>query len=117
MDDSQADRLRDILKRLGMAIKSSVHDSEDVQRSLEQLHKEGWDGVMALQAYVACRREEMTQDSESNLQVHVRAGEGHAAYRLDASDASFLEALGISPSKFRSMPRTPQWRNEDESPG
>lgn len=115
MEDARSERLKDILKRLGRTIKSSVHESEDVQECLEELHREGWEGIMALQAFVTCREQESEDDSSAALHVQVRTKEREVRYLLDASDAAFLESLGISPTKYRSAPRTPPRRDEDES--
>ena len=76
-----------------------------VQRILAELEREGWDGVMVLEASMACRKTEASQ-----ARLHVKTTPRVAPtilegdFRLNAGDARMLAALGISPSRYRTRP-------------
>ncbi len=49
MDESRTARLRELLRRLGQAVHSSVAGSDEVRSCLEDLHGDGWHAVMLLE--------------------------------------------------------------------
>lgn len=105
MNNARNKELQDLLERLGRAIHASMVDSDDVNHCLAALHSDGWDAVMFLEASLMCRRDEGTAGDEGALRIHVGTTHRDAEYLLDASDARWLSAIGISPTKNRSIPR------------
>ncbi|HSL19593.1 MAG TPA: hypothetical protein VLB51_16930 [Methylomirabilota bacterium] len=109
MDQGRRERLERLLKRLGRAVRDSVRDSDEVHGLLAELQADGWDAVMLLEASLVCRDDaEADADADADqLQVHPTAAAPAAEYRIDAADARWLAALGISPTRHRSQPRRP----------
>lgn len=116
MDQGRRERLEQLLKRLGRAVRDSVRDSDEVHELLAELQADGWDAVMLLEASLVCRDDAEADDAEADdaeadavdrLQVHPTAAAPAAEYRIDAADARWLAALGISPTRHRSQPRRP----------
>jgi hypothetical protein len=111
VDQGRRERLEQLLKRLGRAVRDSVRDSDEVHGLLAELQADGWDAVMLLEASLVCRDDAEADDAEADdadqLQVHPTAAAPAAEYRIDAADARWLAALGISPTRHRSQPRRP----------
>lgn len=111
MDQGRRERLEQLLKRLGRAVRDSVRDSDEVHELLAELQADGWDAVMLLEASLVCRDDAEADDVEADdadrLQVLPTAAAPAAEYRIDAADARWLAALGISPTRHRSQPRRP----------
>ena len=107
MDQGRREQLDALLRRLGRAVRSSVEDSDEVNACLAELHADGWQAVMLLEASLVCRAEADPGDDTGNLRVHITDVEPEPAaqYRLDAADARWLASLGLSPTRHRSQPR------------
>lgn len=105
MNNVRNKELQDLLERLGRAIHASVVDSDEVNLRLAELHSDGWDAVMFLEASLMCRQDESIGGDAAVLHIHVGTNHRDAEYLLDASDARWLSAIGISPTKNRSIPR------------
>ena len=112
MDRSRAQRLHQLLKRLGRAVHGSVVKSDEVRQCLQELHEEGWNAVMLLEASVTCR-DEGVKRGPASLRIHVGQESSSPVkpetsdkveYRINRQDASFLRSLGISPSRHHSTP-------------
>jgi len=118
MEESRTLRLQQLLKRLGEAVHGSVVRSEEVRSCLEEMHEDGWHGVMLLETSVACREDGSLEVARGSMRLHVDADHDAAAYRIGVDDANFLSDLGISPSRHRSRathPRRRARRSETES--
>lgn len=118
MEESRTLRLQQLLKRLGEAVHGSVVRSDEVRSCLEEMHQDGWHGVMLLETSVACREDGSLEVARGSMRLHVDADHDSAAYRIDVDDARYLSDLGISPSRHRSRathPRRPTRRSETES--
>jgi hypothetical protein len=111
VDQGRRERLEQLLKRLGRAVRDSVRGSDEVHGLLAELQADGWDAVMILEASLVCRDDAEADTAEADaadqLQVHPTAAAPAAEYRIDAADARWLAALGISPTRHRSQPRRP----------
>ena len=102
MDESRTTRLRELLRRLGQAVHSTVTTSEEVRSCLEELHGEGWPAVMFLETSLACDENGVVQANGGTLRFHIDADSSRPAYRIDVSDAEFLSSLGIASGRYRS---------------
>lgn len=102
MEESRTLRLQQLLKRLGEAVHGSVARSEEVRSCLEELHEDGWHGVMLLETSMACREDGSVEVKRGTMKLHVDANRDGADYRIGVDDAQFLSNLGISPSRHRS---------------
>lgn len=107
MDDTQTKKLQRLLERLGRAIHHSVVDSGEVNNCLAELHAGGWDAAMFLEACLSCRNDDFVDLTEGALRIHVGRPHRGAEYRIDAADARWLAAIGISPTRHRSHPQRP----------
>ena len=126
MDQGRRERLELLLKRLGRAVRDSVRDSDEVHGLLAELQADGWDAVMLLEASLVCRDDATGDDAgideadeadeADELEVHLTDTASAAEYRIDAADARWLAALGISPTRHRSQPRRPLPPHQGTSP-
>lgn len=105
MDETQHRKLRRLLERLGRAVHRSIEDSDDVNHCLAELRAEGWQPVAFLEAAVARRNDDGVEPDELALRIRVGPATPEAEYLLDADDARWLAAIGISPSRHRSHPQ------------
>lgn len=104
MDEARTKRIQKLLERLGRAIRSSVVDSDEVNDCLAQLHSDGWDAVMFLEASLLCRQGDDHEPQDDELRIHVGTTHREAEYLIDSTDARWLAAIGISPTRHRSHP-------------
>ena len=107
MDDARTKKLQKLLDRLGRVIHASVVDSDEVNNCLAELHSDGWDAVMFLEASLSCRHDENTKPSEGTLRIHVGTTHRDTEYQLCSDDARWLASIGISPTRHRSHPQHP----------
>lgn len=107
-EESRTQKLHQLLKQLGQAVHGSVHDSKDVQACLAELHERGWEAVMLLEASLVCRASGDLKGDNASIRIHVDPDSSKASYRIDAADASWLQDLGISPDRHRSLPKAPR---------
>lgn len=104
MDEARRKELGRLLERLGRSIHAAVEASGEVREGVAELHAEGWDAAVFLEATMLRRPDEGAPPSDS-VPIHVGPPLSAAEYRLDAADARWLAALGISPTRHRSLPR------------
>ncbi len=104
MEESRTQQLQQLLRRLGEALHGSVVNSEEVQECLHELHDQGWDAVMLLEASVVCREDGELAADGGSLHIHANPQERKLTYRINLQDAAFLTSLGISPTRHRSRP-------------
>lgn len=104
MDDARRERIKNLLERLGRMVHAAVVDSDEVNGCLAELHSDGWDAVMFLEASILCRSDD-GEGPVDGLRIHVEQTHPVDEYRLDPADARWLATLGISPTRHRSLPR------------
>ncbi len=114
MEESRTQRLQQLLKRLGQAVHGSVVQSDEVRDCLEELHDNGWQAVMLLEASLVCSEDGMLSSQEGTVHIHVDPRAADTNYRLDAQDARFLATLGISPTRHRSRKSRPRQEADDQ---
>lgn len=110
MEESRTERLQQLLRKLGKAVHASVVSSDEVRSCLEELHRDGWQAVMMLEASLACGDEGTIEAETAKLRLHVNdPSDGNdPAYRIDVADARLLASLGIAPGRHRtSAPSVP----------
>ncbi len=121
MKEPRGDKLQELLKRLGQAVHRSVVDSDEVQACLRELHDDGWDAVMLLEASVACRPDGAVVSEDASMHVHADPSPERVTYRINLQDAMWLASLGISPTRHRSVSPAPsrpeQPSRQDDEPG
>jgi hypothetical protein len=103
MESRRAYKLHKLLKRLGQAVHGSVIKSDEVRKCLNELHEDGWNAVMLLEASVSCR-DNGIERGPASLRIHVDQTPEKVSYQIDTSDARLLESLGISPCRYQSNP-------------
>ena len=114
MEERRTQKLHQLLKRLGQAVHGSVVESDEVQACLHEMHALGWNGVMLLEASLACLESEGVATEEASVHIHVDASAAKVSYQIDARDAEILASLGISPTRHRSSPRMRPRETDDE---
>ena len=111
MGDARTRRLQALLKRLGEAVHRAVVDSDEVEACLQEIHAEGWNAVMLLEASLACEADGRLESTDATLHVHAEAAPPRVHYRIDLQEALWLASIGISPSRHREVnppPLTPE---------
>lgn len=106
MDDQRREELARLLEQLGTAIHAAASGSVEVRHCLDELRAAGWDAALFLDAVMA-RRSDAGSPITAGVPIHVGPPRSTTEYRLDAADARWLESLGISPTRHRSLPRRP----------
>jgi len=101
MEEKRTQLLQQLLKRLGHALHGSVVGSEEVRDCLRQLHEQGCEAVMVLEASLACRHGQDIEAGEASLHVHTQSEPRRVGFRMNLGDAAFLASLGISPTRHR----------------
>ncbi len=115
MEESRAQKLQQLLRRLGQAVQGSVAQSEEVRECLDQLHEDGWRAVMLLESSLVCRDGGLLEMEEGAIHIHVDPSETDVNYLIDSDDARLLTTLGISPTRHRSHRSRPRSEVDDES--
>jgi hypothetical protein len=105
VDEARDARLKNLLHRLGRLVHAAVEDSDEVNDCLAELHSEGWDAVMFLEASLVCRPTDDSSVNPAAPRVHVETTHREVEYRLGPADARWLDSIGISPTRHRSLPR------------
>lgn len=96
MEESRAQGLHEILKRLGKALHGSIVNSGEVRACLRELHEKGWDAVMLLEASVVCHEDGRVNAGHAALHIHSDPFETEPGYDITTEDARILRSLGIS---------------------
>jgi hypothetical protein len=107
VDEERHMKLRRLMERLGRAMQESVAVSDEVKGRLAELHREGWDAVLSLEASPLYRDYEADGPGDEGVRIHVGPAHRDADYRLVSDDARWLAAIGISPTRHRSHPQHP----------
>jgi hypothetical protein len=105
VDEARNKELENLLQRLGRLIHAAVVDSEEVHAGLAELRAAGWDAVMLLEVSMLCRSDGGGEPPVDPPEIQVAKTRPEAEYQLDSADARWLSALGISPTRHRSIPR------------
>lgn len=106
MDEERIERLEELLRKLGVTIREAVGASNEVKDRLTELEADGWDGKHLLEAMMPKLHDDIP-GVVGDLVVAPDADSTEAGYRLDAADARWLAAIGISPTRYRSHPQRP----------
>lgn len=114
MESRRAQKLHKLLKRLGQAVHGSVIKSDEVRKCLNELHEDGWNAVMLLEASVSCR-DNGVERGPASLRIHVDQAPEKVSYQIDTRDAKLLQSLGISPSRHHSSPSPAEADSEPSS--
>ena len=91
MESRRTQKLHKLLKRLGQAVHGSVVKSEEVTQCLNELHEDGWNAVMLIEASVTCRDRGLERGPAS-LRIHVDHTPAKIDYRINTADARILES-------------------------
>lgn len=88
------ENLQRLLRDLGRAVFEAISDSDDVSATVDRVREEGYTLTMQLNC---------TPSSESAQET---AGNGRPAalepnFKIDGQDLSFLESIGIDPTRRR----------------
>ncbi len=108
MEESRAEKLHEILKKLGEALHRSLVSSEEVQACLQELHDSGWDAIMMLEASVVCQEDGTISTDRAALHIHAAPPEHGTAEEITPDDVRMLRSLGILANVDRSMHRAPR---------
>ena len=105
MEESRTQRLHGLLRRLGKALHENVVRSDEVRACLDQLHEDGWQAVMMIEASLVCGENGASEVGRGTMRLHVAEDTTAPDYRIGVDDARFLSSIGISAGRHRSLPR------------
>lgn len=86
------DNLQRILKDLGRAVFEAISDSDDVNETVNKVRAEGYSLTMQLN----CKRD--SADDEGKPPKPLRL---EPSFKIDGEDLSFLQSIGIDPTRRR----------------
>ncbi len=105
------DKIKQLLRDLGIAINESISGSDEVNRQIQKLRDAGYELYVSLDATIGLNRAG-EEPEERSIQVNagdsaVVRSEREVQFRIDVNDLSLLRSLGIDPTrKVRSLRRT-----------
>ena len=102
MDQDRTEKLQELLRKLGKAVHASVVRSSEVKACLAELHEEGWQAVLMIEASLASADDDSLEVERAALRLQIPSEVQTPEYRLDRADARLLGSLGISPGRHRS---------------
>ena len=112
------DKIKQLLRDLGLAINESISSSEDVNRHIQKIRDEGYNLYVVLDATIGLNKqgEEDQEQPASTAELIVRDENKDVQFRINVNDLSLLRGLGIDPTrKVRSARRVePLAQNSDE---
>lgn len=99
------DKIKQLLRDLGIAINESISGSEDVNSHIQRIRDEGYDLYVVLDATIGLNKQEDETNAPAEVapaQIDVR----EVQFRINVNDLALLRALGIDPTrKVRSTRR------------
>jgi hypothetical protein len=86
------DNLQRILKDLGKAVFEAISDSDDVNETVNKVRAEGYSLTMQLNC---------TRDSAPGKDELSEPSRLEPTFKIDGQDLSFLQSIGIDPTRRR----------------
>jgi hypothetical protein len=93
------DKIRQLLKELGVAINQSVSGSEEVNDQIQRIRDEGYSVFVVLDATIGLDREGEPAPARPPVAEGVRFKRNEAQFRINISDLTMLRSLGIDPTR------------------
>ena len=101
------DRIKQLLRDLGIAINESISGSDDVNRQIQRIRDEGYNLYVVLDATIGLNRtdedeEENENAPETSTEIALREEpreEREVTFRINVNDLSLLRSLGIDPTR------------------
>ena len=88
-------KLQRMFHDLGRAVFDAISESSDVSETVNRFRAEGYSLTMQLN----CKKDTAESDPPEN--GHVSSREPDPTFRIDGQDLSFLESIGIDPTRRR----------------
>ena len=100
------DKIKQLLRELGIAINESISSSDDVNRQIQKIREEGYNLYVVLDATIGLNKEgEEVPASEPTTELVVK-NDKDVVFRININDLALLRALGIDPTrKVRTLRR------------
>lgn len=101
------DRIKQLLRDLGVAINESISGSDDVNRQIQRIRDEGYNLYVVLDATIGLNRTDEDEEgsesgSETSTEIALREEpreEREVTFRINVNDLSLLRSLGIDPTR------------------
>lgn len=88
-------KLQRLFKDLGRAVFDAISESEDVSETVTRFRAEGYSLTMQLN----CKKDSAEAEAAENGRGPSR--ESDPTFRIDGQDLSFLQSIGIDPTRRR----------------
>ena len=94
------DKIKQLLRDLGIAINESISGSDDVNRQIQKIRDEGYNLYVVLDATIGLNRndEEPAALEPSSTELTVK-NDKEVQFRINVNDLALLRALGIDPTR------------------
>ena len=86
------DRLKQLMKELGVAINESLSDSDPIAQAISNIRGAGYDVFLVLEATIGFNKREEGEDADPGRVRHAKSG----TLELTTQDTKFLRGLKIS---------------------
>ncbi len=97
------DRIKQLLRDLGIAINESISGSDDVNKQIQRIRDEGYNLYVVLDATIGLNKQDEEGEQEKPQTKPtaelVVSHDKDVQFRINISDLSLLRALGIDPTR------------------
>lgn len=97
------DRIKQLLRDLGIAINESISGSDDVNRQIQRIRDEGYNLYVVLDATIGLNRDDGDDElPETGTELALRdqpREEKEITFRINVNDLGLLRSLGIDPTR------------------
>ncbi len=89
------EKIKQLLRDLGMAINESISGSDDVNRQIQKIRDEGYNLYVVLDATIGLNRQ---GEPEAPTEIVVKSDK-EIQFRININDLALLRSLGIDPTR------------------
>lgn len=97
------DRIKQLLRDLGIAINESISGSDDVNKQIQRIRDEGYNLYVVLDATIGLNKQDEEGEQEKPQPQPtaelVVSNDKDVQFRININDLSLLRALGIDPTR------------------
>jgi hypothetical protein len=93
------DRIKELLRDLGIAINESISASEDVNGHIQKIRDEGYDLYVVLDATIGLNKTDDDDTDTGATEVVAEEPKHEVTFRINVNDLALLRGLGIDPTR------------------
>lgn len=102
-DEGPTQELRELLDRLGEAVRTAMLEDPQIRRELAELRSAGWEANVRFEARLTVvDRSGARSSGERDLKLTVAPTASPPGFQLDRRDVRWLQSIGITAGRYRS---------------